>query len=867
MPRRRTERRDVLRARISCLVRPWRHRYLLRYQLQFWPKFWKLRQSIRRLKFRIRTLQFGARQSIRGAGDALSILQQLLRIIIWRVGVAVAVVAGLVLAEQTLRERSLLIVQLSPEAQLGFLSTLGQVAATLLALYFTALSVVVSTAYARVPNDIRGLIMREQVGSFYFRALAQFAAVVTVMLSALVFRIPIGALNLGVATALCLFAIFCFTVLGGRAFDYFDPTALLSSISRKLNEAIQLVSAGSHHWRDESFQAHHHREAERLLNSYSNLTAIASQDTNVAGTGLREIGQHIVAVLTNYCERKHSIPSDSYWFTRTYKHKDWLTTSYSEVGIALATGTALQPDAIPDVVWFEDQAARVLADVISALSKRNNCSGMGMLLTNLHEAAQRIGAAFETGAGIRILRVLRPSMLEQLALITVLEEENRDSDRLLERFALVDLHGSVLINLLLGSSAGIRQLTPDTLTEVVGAAQSLGGSAVYSERPLPRKATEELERIQKALMFEASALGSSISPPWFQKEILSRAVVSFLDQTTQSLLNEFETMFGAEAETQLSQKRYAVVAIIAQKGLEACDKLHHAYYLLSKLHQSLQLLDLSKEFKWPAIDWAALHRRIAELRKRLITILANSIGQLAVVETSGRLPDFFGHAYSFLADECFNAALTADDDLFKQLFPRFFAATLAATQRLHKKFIGDQTRAAFAFEPIADVITISGYAFVFAALHGKNALSDVTKYCWDNYLASFTSDEQRRQVFTVLCAAAEPSMAIAPRDMLRTRWEQASRDLLIDKKILPEGRLWSRQSYEASVISHPSPLVRAFADGIDLMTDAQDVFLLNYVFARGDSVGVKKPHDVESFERALSRERKRKQEGLSENDD
>jgi hypothetical protein len=192
---------------------------------------------------------------------------------------------------------------------------------------------------------------------------------------------------------------------------------------------------------------------------------------------------------------------------------------------------------------------------------------------------------------------------------------------------------------------------------------------------------------------------------------------------------------------------------------------------------------------------------------------------------------------------------------------------LAATQRLHKKFIGDQSRAALAFEPIADVITISGYAFVFAALHGKNALSEVTKFCWDNYLASFPTDEQRKQVLTLLCAATEPSMSIAPRDMLRTRWHQASRDLLIDKKILPEGRLRSRQSYESSVISHPSPLVRAFADGIDLMTDAQDVFLLNYVFARADSVGLKKPHDVESLERALSRETKRSQEGLSESDD
>jgi len=376
--------------------------------------------------------------------------------------------------------------------------------------------------------------------------------------------------------------------------------------------------------------------------------------------------------------------------------------------------------------------------------------------------------------------------------------------------------------------------------------------------------TQEIERIQQALCFEASVIGAPISPVWFQKEILARALVSVIDLNASSLVGEFETVFEAAAETQLLEKRHAAVAMLAQKGLEGCDKLHHAYHLLSQLYQELQPLDLSKEFKWAVINWSALHLRIEHLRKSLIVILAKAIDQLALVEASDHLPDFFGHAYSFLADECFNAALAGDGDLFRQLFPRFFAATIAATRRLQEKFIGDQMRAAFVVEPIADVITISGYAYVFGALHGNNALADVTKRCWDTYLASVASDEQRKQILTLLSGATEPSLAIAPRDMLRTRWKQACRDLLIDKKILPEGRLWSRQSYERSVISHPNPLVRAFADGIDLMTDAQHVFLLKYVFDRVDSTGIKKPHEVEWLGRELERETKRSTQPASE---
>ena len=44
------------------------------------------------------------------------------------------------------------IVSLQKDAQRDFLTTLGSVAAAFLALYFTAMSVVISTAYARTPG-------------------------------------------------------------------------------------------------------------------------------------------------------------------------------------------------------------------------------------------------------------------------------------------------------------------------------------------------------------------------------------------------------------------------------------------------------------------------------------------------------------------------------------------------------------------------------------------------------------------------------------------------------------------------------------------------------------------------------------------
>ena len=342
---------------ISALVRSPR---LLYYELQFRPWFWRHRENLQRRLFQLRALRSKGQSSAQKFQSALSIFGQLVSIIMWRMLGAIIVVSGLMFIDKAFGSWLANALPLNAEAQLNYLSTLGQVSAAFLALYFTALSVVISTTYSRVPGDIRGFIMREEVGSFYFKVLAQFAAVVTVMLAALVLKFPVGPLNMLFVTLFCLFSIFCFAVLGVRAFEYFDPTSLLPSVGRDAQRAIELVLVGSQHWKDRSFQAHHYRQAHELANSYGNLVTLGVQSGAPDGGGLKEIAAHLLVVLRFYCERKCKIPSASYWFARTYKHKDWLLSSYSEVGIALETATALQPEAVPNHLWLEEQLAQVL---------------------------------------------------------------------------------------------------------------------------------------------------------------------------------------------------------------------------------------------------------------------------------------------------------------------------------------------------------------------------------------------------------------------------------------------------------------------------------------------------------------------------
>ena len=244
---------------------------------------------------------FKAKSSFRNSVEARSLLGQVVRQILLRVFTAVLVVVVLVLIEHWGRNKNLFFLRhvMDENAQLIFLSSLGAVAAAFVGLYFTAISIIASSAtYARAPDEIRTLIMKELADNFYFKVLAQFAGIVVIMLTALALKWPIiGPLNTCVVTLLCLFSIFSFFVLLSRVFRFSDPNTLTVPLNRDLIRWIQLATPAGYQWRDASFQSHYQRNAERALNNFSYLVVMASHKDNLYGKMLSDLGQCLLELL------------------------------------------------------------------------------------------------------------------------------------------------------------------------------------------------------------------------------------------------------------------------------------------------------------------------------------------------------------------------------------------------------------------------------------------------------------------------------------------------------------------------------------------------------------------------------------------
>jgi hypothetical protein len=802
------------------------------------------------LEFQFKKSRFKARSLLRDSAETTSIFGQVVRVIFWRLIFSLVLVFVFAVLDHNLRDwnPSWLNLALDREAQRDLLTTLGQVAGGFLTLYFTAISVVVSTAYARAPGKIRSLIMREEVGSLYFGVLAQFAGVATVMLTALAFGYQVGPLNTCLASFLCLFSIFGFVSLGARAFEYFDPAALVSLLNRRVWLEVQSVTPDGYQWRDQSFQAHHQRQAEDLLGSYSDLVTVASQKENLHGKGLVDVGQGLLLALNLYAKAKVRIPSSSYWFKRIYRHKDWLLASHNELEVALVTGTVIQPDTVPNLIWFETEVARILDEVFHQLGERRDSAGTIALTSSLQNHMGGLGQCLAVAEALQVFKAVVPRLRSQSGIEKIVASE--DPVNVTNRLAVAELYTLALINVLLGTSNQLEKLNPASLGRFVESVDWSRLKTLYSGEILPRRVIQEMEFVQERLAFEFHVGGKIISPVWLQIEMAALGYVRFLDDTTKTIVDEIEITFGKETETQSAAANHVLVAQLVQRGLEACDKISKHFVRLKALHDECASSNRSKEYDWPKIDWNVFQGRAATLRERLVTALAKSSNELANLPESKSWPDFFGHAYTVLGEECFTAMASGKEELFQVVFPAFFNLVLRANEKLRQKFLGDTRNIRLSADPIVDLMAVSGFAAVFAELDNKNFCKLVER-CWNNYLALYADDSRKRQFIEFLCAVVEPDWRITPRSVMRTRWQQMFGRVLHARSIFRERTFWDDRR---GTVKHPSRLVRVFCRSEYLSTEPHDVFLAVYIFKRPESAGVEKPHEVDSLERALQPE-------------
>lgn len=828
----------------------WQFPHLRAFEYHLWPRFWRGRHSWARLNFNTQSQFWRSGESLTGWKQQLVIFWDIFTLVFFSGLIAIGLVAGLshAVAIWPVLDWPWGGWVLQPEAELGYLTTLGQVSAGMLALYFTAISVVASTGYATVPGDIRALIMQNQVGNFYFRVLTLFAATTVVMLAALAFGITLGPLNLGLAFTLALLSILSFWVLGKQAFTLFDPATLAHQLNHELHGAITAATAARFGWAESSLQAHNQRRAEHALGSYGNLVAIAIESKKAGGQQLVDLSRRLLGILLFYVAAKPRIPSTSFWFKRTNKHPDWLLASQHALDIALATDTSLAPAQVPELNWVELRAARLLREIATALAERHDFANLARLADSLRESMDAFGRNCALEEGLLVARIAGEPILDCCRREDFGAGSEGEFGRTTLALAAFEHQCCAFIEVFLGTVRVLDQLKPAALTRRLAEVDWMDERSIYAPGPNSRQVVERLEELHRCLKFEAELEGQVISPAWLRTEMASRGMVEFLHQAAGLIITEVERAFGPAPAG--AAPHAVIVAESCLWGMEACNKLAKHFKSIQTLADEHAANNRSKEYEWPQTDWAKMQQRITDLRRQLIARLAACAPALATLPGDGTWPDYFGRSYSVLGDETFDALARGDEGFFDQMFPACFDCAFLAMGRLSQT-AGAKTRTAVdLMSPVKDLLDLSGYGLLFSALDGKKFEATIRR-CWDARFARLTDPGEQAALMVTLVFIAEPSLWQEPNARLRTRWHYGTDRILRGRGIIADRYGRDRDDEEPV---HASPLVRAYARSLNVLFEAHDIFLSRYLYLRPEAAGLDKPGAIRNFDAELARE-------------
>lgn len=828
------------------------------YRWQLSPLYWRLRNRLQTARSWLSKRVFRWGHQRRSVRESLSAFQTLWRTILLQVVLAILLVSALELVEHCVLNVSFLgriqllnQVQLNPDRYMSLVTVLMEVTGAFLALYFTAMTVVASTVYADVADDVRQLIIGERFGNVYFRVVALLGVVAVILAASLTLGYIPGVLNLLLTALLATFSVFSFVTLGLRALQFFNPMPLIYYLDADLVKWIRYATLSGFRWQDPSFQTHYQRQAEKALRTYSSVTSLIGNRKNMGTEPLVEAVRHAFRLQRVYSQIKLQIPTHSNWYRRKGEFRDWLLTDHLRVKLALQTGTSLQQESVPDPMWFEADLQETIVAGIEELLKIGDLEGVIFALNNMQQTLAEVGHNWGVQESLNLLDAVRALVGEYTRSLEITDFSSEGQlQRLGSSIAMADFCQLGFVRIVLGFSERLRSATAEGFADSICGINWKRKGDIY-QTLLPRPAIEQLEELSKQLDFEYAVEGQHVTPLWYRQQLIATEFAKYIVDTTNHLIGRLEVLFVDDIECLIKDGHHALAAQACGRGLEALRKssicVHEARRCLDCLSTFTRELGfLFVNTRWPETDWESVLQRIEQTRRQVLKSFGATVPGLIALPRSMHLPDMLGHAFSVLADGSFQAMSTGDEETFRFVFPACFVAGLAVHDRLREQLRHREEWAQLnlSAEPIMDILELSGYAIVYTEL-GRGLYWPRVRGVWDRYFSESTDQESRLRYLEAVISFKDSSYSITPRGMQRTGWSQVFEHQLRDMGIVDDS-FESRLVGKRSALDEWPPVVRVVARGGPMIDDLYNVFLAVY-FQGNPSLELNLPHRAREF--------------------
>lgn len=796
--------------------------------------YWQFRNWRAKVAFLFSRFQYRRRESARSfEQESLPILKSFLRLARQRFVLALIVVFVLtqvmpmvpikLLVPDVLLEYLFNTRAIEPGTYDTLLATIASVTGVFIGLYFTAVSTIAGAVYNRVPGNIRNLFLRERASNFYIALLVDITIVSLLLLASHALGTPVSGLAIPIIVLLSSVALYSFARLGYGIFQLFDPIELAHIPGYELIQLAREASVNGYRWKDPNFQESFRRKAQESISVLNALASLAQTEANLQRKSLIPLMAEVVVLLVTYVPIKKQMPSKSRWYRPLPRYEDWYLSDHSSLAVAHNTSTGIQPKIDVDRMWLEDDLFEIYFDSISVLLSESQWSVAANTVHSLAEEIQVFGKEWQTNYAITKLLKLIALMGDSL-----LQTEFADGLHHDYRIALAELMGILPINLLLGLSRAVQEFDTDTYAKRIAYADWLDDSTIYL-LGIPSIALDQLEWLQERIISEPVAEGQVVTPAWYTQQLTFQRVAYQLQEQLSQLTHLTDQLFIRWIQPFVDTGQHVLAAAVISRGLEYCHKTIAHLSDFERLADALDRHRILPGLPWPNWNWEQIRDQIQTSERTLRISYAQLIPNLARFERRTQLPDYFGQAVDFTLQASFRALTLADIDLFRQLFPLYFAGSLVTSEQVRRRAIEVQDRniALWTSQPVIDLVDLSGYAFLFAELHQEPLLWEICQQQWQRYFDQMTEFQEQIELLSVLVRHGRRSYTINSRALVRTNWHMSfNRQLAAlptEREVIGGGII----PHFRENIDHPSPFIRAlhYSEHYGTIYEGADVFV------------------------------------------
>lgn len=801
--------------------------------------FWKVRIFFSRLGFFSYRTLFRIKHRVQEGGTTTKSLFSLLWSILGQLILAVFITIGLQFTNSYFVPLFARIgVTIPQENDYGNLlvAVIG-IGGVFIGLYYAAISAVGGTIYARVPNNIRDLLAKEQVGNVYMRLLAFLTSFAVCLLAfrtlgfeLIVLAIPLLILGAGVM-------IIGFVRLGARAFYFFDPTILSHRLFNQLFQCHRQVQAGGYRWFDQSFQDHTHRRAQTTIDTLTTVSEIAAKEPHLNGDPFAGLCKNLLSFLLVYETAKKSIPTGSLWYRQKYVHSDWYRTDDTKTFLAYETATGLSPETVSDPKWIESAILPIVQRCLKINIEEKRYPIVIELLNRLDIYVRLLATEYKVEQACDLISDVF-SWCEKFLFVerdNIVREESLEHMQICAQLVIMPI--SMLLAYVHAIESYGRNIIRQRIRRITWKSEKSIYRAGFAVHVLQR-----LEWMYPRLKFEKRVEGHIVSPIWYLEELVGQKEAENHRTAMFCLYEKVDEIYKSWIKSATTSKHPWLVATILSEASQYWHKLDYHTDGLNRFWKDLNSDRKAERIPWPSLIADELMEKSREQSKDILELMSKENLLLSLISRPESYPDFAGQFLHTVGEALLCAMCENDCATVETLFGCYFHGSLLQFNQLETEEAASdwqqQVNLKIAVDPLLDLMNISGYIYLLSEYHEAPDITEPIIKVWDEYLNP-DQGEARLQLLTHAVSLSEAVFGMAPRNINRTRWKQMIQRLLANverREIPPDPNRTIIPPEPDTVPVHESALVRIFAGGSHpfpyMPYDGIDLFIAKYIRQR-----------------------------------